>query len=331
MASAITAGCSRQSRSKAEAGAAYDPLYRFPVCRAHGRLRVYVTLPPLRLLAALAGIFLITACGTLPRPFQPEEKAPPGALEAALGARAGVFVEAISGLPAPQSEKLTAELVRALHARDVAAGRQASNRASYRISARQSDSGRLLWFLAAPGGTIVLQFEEQVAPGDGGDGAGDGASVNRVAAAAVRFAAYFNPPEAALEVRATPVNLTLSVLPVDGAPGDGHASLSRAMRRALAAHGLESTKMLENADFVVLGSVYVADMTDSNDQQSIAVDWTVMSPDGKRIGTVNQSNTIAKGTLDGAWGPVAHAVAGNGADGIIAMLERVGAIDRAAK
>jgi len=127
------------------------------------------------------------------------------------------------------------------------------------------------------------------------------------------------------------VDLTLSVPPVDGAPGDGRASLSRAMRRALAAHGLESTKSLENADFIVLGSVYVADMTDSSGQQSIAIDWTVMSPDGERIGTVNQSNAIQKGTLDGAWGPVAHAVADNGANGIVAMLERVGAIDLAAR
>lgn len=278
----------------------------------------------MRLLAVLAGIFLLAACGSLPRPFQPEEKAPPGALEAALGARAGVFVEAISGLPEAQSEKLTAALVRALHARDVAAGRQVSNRASYRISARHSDTGRLLWYLAAPGGTIVLQFEEPAAARDGGD-------VSRVDAAAERFAAYFNPPEATVEVRATSAILTLSVPPVDGAPGDGGASLSRAMRRALAAYGLKSTKTLENADFVVLGSVYVADMTNSSRQQSIAVDWTVMSPDGERIGTVNQSNTIPKGTLDGAWGPVAHAVAENGADGIIAMLERVGAIDLAAE
>ncbi len=282
----------------------------------------------MRLLAALAGVFLIAACGSLPRPFQPEEKAPPGALEAALGARAGVFVEAVSGVPAAQSEELTAELVRALHARDVAAGRQVSNRASYRISARQDDSGRLLWRLAAPGGTIVLQFEEAAATGDG---TGDSIGVSGVEVAAARFAAYFNPPEATAEMRATVVDLTLSVPPVDGAPGDGRASLSRAMRRALAAHGLESTKSLENADFIVLGSVYVADMTDSSGQQSIAIDWTVMSPDGERIGTVNQSNAIQKGTLDGAWGPVAHAVADNGANGIVAMLERVGAIDLAAR
>ena len=268
-----------------------------------------------KLPAILACVFLLAACGSLPRPFQPEEKSPPGALEAALGARAGVFVEAIPGLDAAQSEHLTAALVRALHARDVAAGRQTSNRASYRIAARQDETGRLFWSLAAPGGTIVLQFEDAVAHQD-----------SRIEAAAARFADYFNPPEAVTETLGAPARLTLSVQAVDGAPGDGRASLTRAMRRALAAYGLQSTKSLENADFVVLGSVYLADAADSSDHQSIAVDWTVLSPDGARVGTVNQSNVIQKGTLDGAWGPVARIVAENGADGIIAMLERVGAI-----
>ncbi len=314
------AGCSRRSRWRAEADAAYDSLSLVPVCRARRRLRVYVTISGLRLLAVLACVCLIAACGSLPRPFQPDEKAPPGALEAALGARAGVFVEAISGVPAAESEQLTAALVRALHARDVAAGRQASNRASYRISARQDDSGRLSWFLAAPGGTIVLQFEQSPAPGDDGE-------VSRVDAAAERFTAYFHPPAAMTDARATPAILSLSVLPVDGAPGDGRASLSRAMRRALAAYGLKSSKTLENADFIVLGSVYLSDSADSSAHQSIAVDWTVMSPDGERIGTVNQSNVIQRGSLDGVWGPVAQAVAENGAEGILAMLERIGAIE----
>ncbi len=279
-----------------------------------------MTIPPLRLLAILVCVFLLAACGSLPRPFQPEEKAPPDALEAALSARAGVFIEAISGLPATESEQLTAELERALHARDVAAGRLASNRASYRISARRSDSGNLFWILTAPGGTDVLQFEEPAANENGG-------TAGRVDAVAERFALYFNPPEATPEALAAPAILSLSVQPVDGAPGDGRAALSRAMRRALAAYGVKSGKSLENADFVVLGSVYVREAAVSSAHQSIAVDWTVMSPDGERIGTVNQSNVIAKGSLDGAWGAVARAVAENGAQGIIIMLERVGAIN----
>lgn len=260
----------------------------------------------------LVVVFLLGACGSLPRPFQPEDKAPSEALEAALGARAGVFIEPIAGLPESESAGLTAELVRALHQRDVAAGRHASNRASYIISARRQDSGVLAWALAAPGGVIVLQFEE----------AADEGSADSVAA---RFAAYLNPSE--IIAPAGPPALTLTVRPVDGAPGDGRFSLTRAMRLALAAHGLESAESLENADFIVLGSVYVSAAADSSAHQSIAVDWTVLLPDGVRIGTVTQSNVLPKGALDGAWGAVARAVAENGAEGVIAMLERIGAFE----
>ena len=119
------------------------------------------------LLAILAGALLLGACGALPRPFQPAEKAPPQALEQALGARAGVFVEPIAGIPLADSER----------------------------------------------------------------------------------------------------------------------------------------------------------------HQSVTVDWTVLAPDGARIGTVSQSNAVPAGSLDGAWGPVARAVAENGAQGIVAMLRRIGALE----
>ena len=117
------------------------------------------------------------------------------------------------------------------------------------------------------------------------------------------------------------------VRPVDGAPGDGRHSLTQAMRRALAQSGFKSAESLENASFIVLGSVYVADAPDSNLQQSITVDWTVLTPDGARIGTVSQSNVLPAGALDGAWGGVARVVAKNGAQGIVAMLARVAALE----
>ena len=98
-------------------------------------------------------------------------------------------------------------------------------------------------------------------------------------------------------------------------------------RRRLDDEGLDAADSLENASFIVLGSVYVMAAPDSNLHQSITVEWTILSPNGARIGTVNQSNVVAKGTLDGAWGAVARAVAENGAEGIVAMLERVGALE----
>ncbi|MDP6817865.1 MAG: hypothetical protein QF449_07465 [Alphaproteobacteria bacterium] len=262
------------------------------------------------MLALVVGVLLLAACGALPRPFQPADKTPPEVLEAALGARAGVFVEPIPGLAEGESERLTEALVAALRAHDVAAGRRANNRASYRISARRGEADRLHWSLAEPGGAIILGFEDQ-----GG--------AERVQLVARRFADILNPknPPSAGTV------LLLAVRPVDGAPGDGRHALTRAMRRALKEYGLKAAESLEDATFIVLGSVYMGGAPESGEQQSITIDWTVMSPNGARIGTVNQSNTVPSGTLDGAWGPVARAVAENGAQGIVAMLERIGALE----
>ncbi len=265
---------------------------------------------PAPLLTLVAGVLLLAACGALPRPFQPADKTPPAVIEAALGARAGVFVEPIPGLAEAESERLTEALVAALRAHDVAAGRRANNRASYRISAGRGEADRLHWSLAEPGGTVVLGFD-------------DDGEAGRVQLVARRFAEILNPtnPPSAGTV------LVLAVRAVDGAPGDGRHSLTRAMRRALSEYGLKTAESPEDAAFIVLGSVYMRGAPDSSEHQSITVDWTVMSPNGARIGTVNQSNTVPSGTLDGAWGPVARAVAENGAHGIVAMLERIGALE----
>ena len=263
-----------------------------------------------RLLTILACVVVLAACGDLPRPFQPTETASLEILEEALGTRAGIFVEPVPGMPEADSARLTGDLVRALWALDVAAGRHASNRASYRISAKLGAAGVMRWSLAAPGGEILFRFDDE----------GDG---DRAATVARGFAAIlnFDTPVAA---NAGP---SLAVPLVDGAPGDGRYSLTQAMRHALVQSGFKSTESLESASFIVLGSVYVTDAPDSNQHQSITVDWTVLTPDGARIGTVSQSNVVPRGALDGAWVEVARVVAANGAQGIVAMLTRVGVLE----
>ena len=56
--------------------------------------------------------------------------------------------------------------------------------------------------------------------------------------------------------------------------------------------------------------------------QSIRIDWQVLDPSGKKLGTVSQQNTIPKGGLNGAWGAIADAAARAAADGIIKLLAK---------
>ena len=45
---------------------------------------------------------------------------------------------------------------------------------------------------------------------------------------------------------------------------------------------------------------------------------------GAALGTIEQANDIEPGQLDGAWGPIAAAVADGAADGMMDLLARTG-------
>ncbi len=107
---------------------------------------------------------------------------------------------------------------------------------------------------------------------------------------------------------------------VVGAPGDGSKSLSEALKRQLARKGIKVTSQKNANTYLVQGRVKLGSPVGG--RQSIAIDWDVLSPSGKKIGTVSQKNRIPAGSLDGPWGKVADAAAEGAAGGIIKMLPR---------
>ncbi len=123
------------------------------------------------------------------------------------------------------------------------------------------------------------------------------------------------PPAAALP-RANGV----LVAPVSGAPGDGQRSLTTALKKRLYAGGIKLANGTADNVYMVKGSVVLADA--SGGKQSIRIDWLVLDPSGKRLGTVSQQNTIPRGSLNGPWGAIADAAAGAAADGIIKLLPK---------
>jgi hypothetical protein len=110
------------------------------------------------------------------------------------------------------------------------------------------------------------------------------------------------------------------VSPVSGAPGDGQKSLTAALKKRLFASGVKLASAPARNVYTVKGSVSMADA--SGGKQSIRIDWQVLDPNGKKLGTVSQQNTIPKGSLNGPWGAIADAAAGSAADGIIKLLPR---------
>ena len=114
--------------------------------------------------------------------------------------------------------------------------------------------------------------------------------------------------------------MTTIVAPVSGAPGDGTKSLTAAIKKRLYAKGVKLATVPTGNTYTVKGTVSVTD--GSGGKQSIRIDWQVLDPNGKRVGTVSQQNNIPKGSLDGPWGAVADAAAGAAADGIIKLLPK---------
>jgi hypothetical protein len=110
------------------------------------------------------------------------------------------------------------------------------------------------------------------------------------------------------------------VQPVSGAPGDGQRSLTVALKKRLYAGGVKLANGPAVNVYMVKGSVRLTDA--SGGKQSIRIDWQVIDPSGKKLGTVSQQNTIPKGSLNGPWGAIADAAAGAAADGIIKLLPK---------
>lgn len=105
---------------------------------------------------------------------------------------------------------------------------------------------------------------------------------------------------------------------VTGAPGDGSTTLTTAIQRELSKSGLKLATTPDSQAYKVVGKVAMGASKDG--KQPIQIDWNVIDPSGKKLGTVSQKNEIPAGSLDGSWGQTADAAAAAAAQGIIKLL-----------
>lgn len=119
-------------------------------------------------------------------------------------------------------------------------------------------------------------------------------------------------------VKAQPV---LAMIPaVAGAPGDGQAALTNAIQAELGRRGVKLAAGGQKGSHTVQGIVQMGAPVDG--KQAIKIEWQVLDGNGRRIGTVSQSNTIPQGSLDGKWGKTAELAAAAAAEGIIRLLPK---------
>lgn len=128
-------------------------------------------------------------------------------------------------------------------------------------------------------------------------------------------------------VAPTPVSATAGkfgtlVPAVVGAPGDGSSALTAAIQNQLSTQGVALTQTPGPTAYTVQGRVQMG--PPANGKQAIKIEWNVLDPVGKKVGTVSQNNVVPQGSLDGPWGRVAEAIAGGAAKGIIKLLPKTG-------
>lgn len=112
--------------------------------------------------------------------------------------------------------------------------------------------------------------------------------------------------------------ITAVVPMVTGAPGDGSTTLTTAIQRELTKNGLALSNVPNAQAYKVEGKVAMGQTKDG--KQPIQIDWNVIDPAGKKLGTVSQKNEVPQGSLDGSWGKTADAAAAAAAQGIIKLL-----------
>jgi hypothetical protein len=268
-------------------------------------------------------LLALAACGPVPRPFQPVDKAAPDPVTPSLGARAGILVRPVDGMAPGLAATLSRHLVAALWARDIPASARYGNRASLVLTARAAEpdapSPVLQWTLRGADGFELAAFDDPAAD-DGRDRTlmdenAVEALAGRVAARIVAIVEPSTTPDSPAGTAKWPPVVLWSV---DGAPGDAGRSLSIAMRRALERSGVKLASEISDGAYVLVGSVHIEPAGQNGALVEIA--WTLLRPDGERVGTVSQSNKVPADVVKGPWGPLATVVAQNGVEGVIALL-----------
>jgi len=276
----------------------------------------------------LLALLLLAACNGAPPPIM-AHTAPAPAAALSPPDSAGIYVLTAENAPAASAGVLATAMATALQQADVPASAQSFNRESYRlqpvVTATSSPGGhatiRIVWELRnaagkAVGSTSSGTVADAAAWQRGDDKLATALAAPAAPAVAKLIAGDVSPPQGGL-------NPVVALRPVAGAPGDGDRSLTRAMNSALTRANLTlAAAPSDKKDFIVAGTVEVAPADGA--KQQVKVTWVLMRPDGSEIGRVKQENAVPAGSLDGAWGDVAYAVAGAAAPGVLRLIEEVG-------
>ena len=276
------------------------------------------------LLVWIVAIWL-AACGELPRPFhestnplaQPDETV-------------DIVIAPLSGIPEPLARQMAGKIAEHLGRIDIPAVVGTARNARYRLIGTVNDTvpapdvAVVHWLLLDADGNAVGVHDQGIGGTLEDFMSGEPRLLERIGAMAARALARVTAD--ADSGIAPPAAGSLMVEAVQGAPGDGNGALARAMRQALVRGGLPVVDAGYPSAYRLLGEV---DITPPQaGRQAVRIVWRVVArdgtPSGRAVGRAAQENVLAAGSLDGAWGEAATAIASAAAQGIADIIKRDG-------
>lgn len=270
--------------------------------------------------------FSLAACGRLPKPFHRSD-APPDALVRAKGGQ-GVRVTLVEGATEPMAKLIAASVAKALQAYDIPATIGPGGKLRYALRGRVLSGGgatsatptRIEWRLTDRNDEPFFSFNHDVEGSAWEWEWGSPKIIEEIGYQAGRLVADAIAPEDHTLVPQTAALNGVWVQPIEGAPGDGDTSLTRAMRFALMGANVAVTSERGAARHILQGKVALGKVQGKS--QPVEIRWTVVYPDGGTVGSAVQRNAVPPGTFDGRWGETAAIIAAAAVPGVKDVLDR---------
>lgn len=289
-----------------------------------------------RLRSLLLGLLtLLAACQPLPQPFQPGDtvKSANPLIQPQDGY--GVLVEPVRGMPDASSDALAREMAAALVLRELPAFTGLASPGSYHLSGRAVafEHGetealmRLTWELRDPDDVLVGKTTvTATAPRAAWDEGRPVLMRDLVARSAGDIAALLQPP-APVDRTTTVAKRSLFVWPIDGAPRPAGELLEEELESALQARSFRVASGMKDESVVIAGTVTMTPA--DGGKRALAIEWTVLRPDGGELGRLKQANTVTPESLEKDWPTIARAIAAATASGVKDLLDNLpeGALD----
>ncbi|NWH07771.1 MAG: hypothetical protein HXY22_03830 [Alphaproteobacteria bacterium] len=298
-----------------------------------------LTAPALAALAALtlsgcAGIFGEQDTFAVPRPFAGENRFAPTVM--AVKTSRTIALKNVDGLDEQSTQSLGGAILRLADEHDVLAVPTESEHfyalrglADFSPPQGGEQGVTLDWEVLDPEGRLVSSFKvgsSWMATEAQGHALPEGVATALATQTLDELAKALTPvPEKVAASAQTPADnrLALALLPVVGAPGDGAKSLASAMNAILAADERIRLVKEPGENVLLLDARVVMSALSTPGRERIDIEWRLRAPDGRVLGTLKQANDIAKGSLNGSWGPTALDIANATASGLYDLLRQV--------